>query len=177
MRFKIVVAATALAAFSVALAGNVQAFAAPGADLSKYKTFKMLPTRVLTSSGIQENDPTYSPYILAAVRKELKAKGLTEVTENADMEVATGALARAFPQLEALIYSFAYGTDWGTGPIATVGRYNKEGSVLVNMIDPRTKKSVWIGMASRAWGKPSTVDSTIGKATAQLFKQSPALNP
>ncbi len=74
----------------------------------------MLPTRVLTSSGIQENDPTYSPYILAAVRKELKAKGLTEVTGERRHGSGNRRLARAFPQLEALIYSFAYGTDWGT---------------------------------------------------------------
>jgi hypothetical protein len=176
MRFKTILAVVALTASPVVIAGDVQAFPAPGVDLSKYKTFKMLPTRVLTKTGIQENDPTYSPHIMAAVRKELTAKGLTEVAENADVDVSTGGLARAFPQLEALIFGFNWGTDWGTAPIATVGRYNKEGTVLVNLIDPRTNKSVWLGMASRAWGKPSTVDSMIAKATAQLFKKYPALN-
>src|SRR5689334_12062409 len=116
MRCNTIFAAIVLTACPAAYAGNVQAFPAPGADLSKYKTFKMLPARVLTKSGIQENDPTYSPYILAAVRKELKDKGLTEVNENPDMEVATAGLARAFPQLEALIYGFNWGTDWGTAP-------------------------------------------------------------
>lgn len=176
MQSKTILAAFAVALSTAAIAGNVQTFPAPGVDLGKYKTFKMLPTRVLTKSGIQENDPTYGPYIMAAVRKELKDKGLTEVTENADMEVSTAGLARAFPQLEALIYGFNWGYDWGTSPVATVGRYNKEGTVLVNLIDPRTKKSVWLGMASRAWGKPSTVDSMIAKATAQMFKKYPALN-
>jgi hypothetical protein len=177
MRVNTLIAAVALAACSSAFAGDVQAFPAPGADLSKYRTFKVLPARVLTKSGIQENDPTYSPYILASVRKELKAKGLTEVAENADMEVAAAGLARAFPQIEAFIYGFSYGYDWGTSPVATIGRYNKEGTVLVNLIDPRTKKSVWLGIASRAWGKPSTVDSMIAKATAQMFTKYPALNP
>ncbi len=159
-----------------AIAGDVQAFTAPGVNLSNYKTFKMLPVRVLTKAGIQENDPTYSPYIEASIRKELTSKGLIEVSSNADLEVSAGGLARAFPQLEGLIYSFTVDADWGTGPIATVGRYNKEGTVVVNLIDPRTKKSVWLGLASRAWGKPSTVDSMIAKATASLFKKYPALN-
>jgi hypothetical protein len=173
---KNLIATLALATGAVAMAGDVQAFSAPGVDLSAYKTFKMLPVRVLTKSGVQENDPTYSPYIEAAVRKELLDKGLTEVKENPDMEVAAGGLARAFPQLEGLIYgSFTADFDWGSAPIATVGRYNKEGTVIVNLIDPRVKKSVWIGMASRAWGKPSTVDTMIAKATASLFKKYPQL--
>jgi hypothetical protein len=159
----------------VAMAGDVQAFPVKGIDLAAYKTFKMLPPRVLTKAGIQENDPTYGPYILASVRKELTAKGLKEVQENPDIEVATGGLGRAFPQLEALIYSYTVDADWGTGTLTTVGRYNKEGTVLVNCIDPKTKKTVWFGMASRAWGKPSSADSMIAKATAQLFKKYPPL--
>lgn len=158
-----------------AWAGKANAFPAKDVNLSAFKTFKMLPTRVLTSSGIQENDPTYGVHILAAVRKELTAKGLTEVAENPDVEVAAGGLARAFPQLEALIYSYMPGTDWGTGTIATVGRYNKEGTVIVNMIDPKVKKTVWLGISSRPWGKPSTADKMIQKATAEMFEKYPAL--
>jgi hypothetical protein len=175
MSRKMVIATLLVLFAGVAVAGDVQAFPVKGVDLSTYKTFKMLPPRVLTKAGIQENDPTYGPYILASVRKELTAKGLKEVDTNPDMEVATGGLGRAFPQLEALIYSYTVDADWGTGTLTTVGRYNKEGTVLVNCIDPKTKKTVWFGMASRAWGKPSTVDSMIAKATAQLFKKYPSL--
>jgi hypothetical protein len=176
MSTKMLIAILLVSFSGVAVAGDVQAFPVTGVDLSTYKTFKMLPPRVLTKAGIQENDPTYGPYILASVRKELIAKGLTEVDTNPDMEVATGGLGRAFPQLEALIYSYTLDASWwGTGTLTTVGRYNKEGTVLVNCIDPKTKKTVWFGMASRAWGKPSTVDSMIAKATAQLFKKYPPL--
>ena len=155
-------------------AGDVQTFPGKGVDLASYKTFKMLPVRVLTKNGIVENDPTYGVLILEAVRKEIAAKGLKEVQANPDLEIAAGGLGRASAQLEALIYSYA-GADWGTSPIATLGRYNKEGTVIVNMIDPRSKKTAWLGIASRAWGKPSTVDKTIGKATAQMFKKYPQL--
>ena len=74
MRFKTILAGFALAVSAMALAGDVQSFTAPGVELGKYKTFKMLPTRVLTKSGIQENDPTYGPYITASVREERKRK-------------------------------------------------------------------------------------------------------
>ena len=34
---------------------------------------------------------------------------------------------------------------YGT-PIATMGRYNHEGTLIVNLIDTRTKKSAWVAL-------------------------------
>ena len=159
----------------LAIAGEVQAFPAKGVDFSAYKTFKMLPTRVLTAYGVRENDPDVSPFIDAALRKELSQKGLTEVSEGADLEVAAGGLAVSNPQVEALVFNPLNSADWGTSPIATIGRYNKEGTLIVNLIDPRTKKSVWIGAAKRALGKPSNLKKDVDKAADALFKKYPSL--
>src|SRR5215472_18995716 len=88
-----------------AAAGEVQAFPAKGADLAVYKTYRMLPTRVLTKAGVKEDDPDISPLINDALKRELAKKGLTEVPEGADMEVAAGALDVSVPQLEAIVYN------------------------------------------------------------------------
>src|SRR5581483_7451895 len=88
-----------------AVAGDVKVFAANGVDLSAYKTFRMLPTRVLTKHGVVENDPDISPFINAAIRKELGSKGLTEVSQGGDVEVSAGALTSASAQVEALIFN------------------------------------------------------------------------
>jgi hypothetical protein len=105
------------------------------------------------------------------------AKGLTEVTENADVEVNSLGTSTPIPQVEAYIYNTSfYGPNViGTAPITTIGRYNKEGTLYVNMIDPRGKKGVWLGMSSRALGKPSNLQSDIDKAARALFKKYPAL--
>jgi hypothetical protein len=159
------------------VAGDVRVFPSKDVDLSLYKTYTLLPPRVLTKSGIKENEPTVSPLLLAALRKELSGKGLAEVTEGADLEVSSGAMAVSIPQIELLIYSLTLeGTSMtGTAPLASIGRYNREGTLIVNLIDTRTKRTAWLGIASRALGKPSKLKRDIDKATNALFKKYPAI--
>jgi hypothetical protein len=159
----------------LAVANEVQSFPVRGIDLAHYRTFKMLPTRVLTGAGVLEDDPDFSPLINAALRNELTKKGLKEVADSPDMEVAAGALMVSIPQVQTIIYNLAAdAADWGTAPITTIGRYNREGTLIVNLIDPRTKKSVWLGFAKRALGRPSKRQVDINKAASALFKKYPA---
>ena len=78
-------------------AGKAKAHAAPGIDLSKYKTYQWLPTRVLRKTGLVENDPVLTPIIKNAVNRELKQLGLTEVSEGGDLQVATGITTHSVP--------------------------------------------------------------------------------
>jgi hypothetical protein len=162
----------------LAVAGDVAAYPAPNINLASYKTFKILPVKLMTKSGLQENEPTISPFIVAALRRELTAKGLTEVAENPDLEIASLGTAVSVPQLEAVIYSYLYSYDTsiiGTSPLATIGRYNREGTLYVNMIDPRLKKGAWLGISTRALNKPSKIEGDIDKAMQAMFKKYPAL--
>ena len=161
---------------AIAFAGDVSAFPVKGINLAVYRTYRILPPKVMTKSGLQEDEPTVGPLIRAALRAELNGKGLTEVAEGADLEIATAAAAVSIPQIEAIIYSFMDGTSQGgTAPIATLSRYNKEGTLYVNFIDPRTNKSVWLGISTRALGKPASLEKDINKATQALFKKYPAI--
>lgn len=151
------------------LAGNVKTWSAGDGSLATAKTFRMLPTRVFTKSGLLEEDSQYAPLINAAVRKAMVMKGLTEVTENEDIQVSAGAFATAAPQIEAMVV-YWFGVD---SPGATLGRYNHAGTVAVNLIDPKTKKSVWAGLSSQSLGRSSALESDINKATTALFKKYP----
>jgi hypothetical protein len=160
-----------------AFAGDVSAFPVKGVDLSAYRTYRLLPPKVLTKSGLHEDEPTVGPLIRGALSRELTSKGLVEVTEKADLEVASAATAVSIPQVEALIYNWiADGTsNTGTVPLATLGRYNKEGTLYVNLIDPRTNRSIWLGISTRALGKPTKLEGDINKAAQALFKKYPAI--
>ena len=155
-------------------AGEVKAGAAKGVDLSRYKTFQILAVRILTKKGIVEDDPVLSPVIAAALRRELTEKGLTEVAASPDLQVLPGALQTVFPSIDAVFYNFVGDADWGTSAVV-VGRYNKEGTLFVNLVDPRDDKSVWLGFAKRAVGKPSSLKGDIDKAADALFKKYPSL--
>src|SRR6185295_17506319 len=101
-------------------------------------------------------------------------RGLKEVTEGGDLQVATCALNGHVPQLEA--YIFPQGTPYDyVQPIAAVGRYNREGTLAISLIDTRTKKSAWAGLITESIDdKPGGGIKKIPKATETLFKKYPA---
>jgi hypothetical protein len=150
---------------------EVKSFSSKQLDFAQYKTYQWLPPTVLTKAGVLENEPSVNPLIEKAVKKELAQIGLVEVPQGADVQIATGALTESVPQLEAVFFGpldAAPGTVWGAEPIATMGRYNKQGSLIPNMIDTRTNKSAWVAIATRTLGKPSHNEKNISKAAADI---------
>ncbi|HEY1342320.1 MAG TPA: DUF4136 domain-containing protein [Bryobacteraceae bacterium] len=156
-------------------ARKVQAVTAPDADFSKYKTYQWLPPKVLANTGIVEDDPVIAPAIKAAVDRELTARGLTQVAEGGDLLVSAVALRSASPQLEAMIIPIGAGMSMDyTSPIATVGRYNREGTLGVNLIDTRTKKFAWAGLVTDTISnKQGAGVKKIPGAAAAMFNKYP----
>jgi hypothetical protein len=154
-------------------AGEVKTLTGKDADFSRYKTYEWLPPKIHTPTGIVEDDPVIAPLIKQAVNDQLAKKGLREVVSGGDLQVATLALAEWMPQVEALVFSTGTQPNWGTA-VTTVGRYNKQGSLFVNLIDTRTKLSAWVGMATESLAdKPGSGQKKIAGAAAKMFKKYP----
>jgi hypothetical protein len=155
------------------LARKLRVEVMPGADFARYTTYEWLPPKALTSTGVVENPPVVGPAVKDAVNRQLAAKGLREVASGGDLQVSVLVLRESIPQLEAVVFggpNMMYGT-----PVAAMGRYNHEGTLVVNLIDTRSRKSAWVGMATE------TIDSGEGAglkklpdAAAKLFKKYPA---
>jgi hypothetical protein len=154
-------------------AGSSAAYPAKDFHPSKYKTYQWLPPKILTKTGLVEGDNEYAPLIKAAVDRQLVRCGLTEVAEGGDLQVSALALREASAQLEAVIFQGYIPMDFAT-PIATMGRYNHEGTLVVNLIDARTKKSAWAGLARETIDRtPGSGKKKIDKAAERLFKKYP----
>lgn len=175
MKMALLIPGAMLGAIAVAPchARKVDVYQAKGVDMSRHKTYEWLPPRILASSGIVEGDSEATPVIKAAVNRELQARGFREVPSGGDLQVATFALAESVPQLEAVVFPGSPAMDFAT-PIATMGRYNREGTLVVNLIDPRTRKSAWAGMArENLKNKPGAGREKIPHAAAKLFEKFP----
>jgi hypothetical protein len=158
-----------IAAFAYA---KVKTQAAPDARFQEYKTYQWLPPRILTKTGLVENDDRVAPVIRRAVDQQMEKLGFTKVADGGDLQVSTLAFRESVPQLEAIIYPG--GLDWGLGmPITTVGRYNHEGTLVVNLIDTKTKKSAWAGLSTGTFDKPEQLESKVNKAASDIFKKYP----
>lgn len=155
------------------LAGKVRVEVMPGADFARYKTYQWLPPKVLANSGVVEDHPVIGPAMKDAINRQLAAKGLREVADGGDLQVSALALREAIPQLEAVVFG---GPDMMYAqPIATMGRYNHEGTLIVNLIDTRTKRSAWIGMVKETIDRGEfTGLKKLPGAAAKLFKKYPS---
>lgn len=154
-------------------AEKVKIYIGKDVDFSQYKTYQWLPPRVLAKTGVVENDPEISPVIKDAVNRELTARGFREVSEGGDLQVSTAALAESIPQMEYLIFPDRMAYNYET-PLTSVGRYNRQGTLVVNLIDSRTNKSAWAGLARETIDNhPGAGKEKIGKVTARLFSKFP----
>jgi hypothetical protein len=161
-------------------AGKVKVYPGPNADFAHYKTYEWLPPRVLTKTGIGENNPA-NPFPKEVLGQQLSQKGLNEVAAGADLQVQVSALTETVPQVEAIILS-AVSIEVSNSGVTTsdynvgVTRYNREGSLYVNLIDSRTKKSAWFAMVKdslprRGTLKPEEIRSKLQKAATDIFKK------
>lgn len=147
-------------------------------DLSHYKTYEWYAPRVLKKTGIAEDDPVVAPQIRAAVNRELTRRGLTEVVSGGDLKVSTWAFAEAIPNVDVLLYGFGAlpaGSflDPVTAPVATIGRYNRQGTVVVNLIDAKRNTSAWAGAATSSYSDVNNLSGPINKAVKDMFGKYP----
>ena len=159
-----------------ALAGDVKAFTPKEkVDYQRYKTYQWNSVRLATKSGIVEDDDVVAPLIRAAVNKQLSAKGMTMVESGGDLIINSAGVASGMYQVEGWLVSFGFDAYWGYGSpmLAEVNRYNKEGTLVVVLVDPSTKKGVWAGFATEALGKESMIPGAVEKAAQRLFKKFP----
>jgi hypothetical protein len=170
-----IAALAAACLISPAWAGKVKTVVPKDGNLAQYKTYTWLPPRVLTKMGIAEDHPA-NAVLKDIVTKHLAAVGLTEVAKGGDLEIQTLVFTVSVPQLEAVIIGEGYNFDYGT-IVAAMGRYNREGTLAINMIDPKIKKSAWAGMVTNNINRgelpPNELREKLQQAADQIFKKYP----
>jgi hypothetical protein len=157
---------------ATAATAKVKVLVEAKSDLSQYRTYQWLPPRVLKKTGLEENDSVVAPVIKMAVNKELAKLGMKELADNADVQISSWAFREVSPQVEAYIYG-SYDDWYFGGTPATLGRYNQSGTLVVGLIDPKTKKSVWGALSTGSFEKPSQLESRVNKAASEIFGKYP----
>lgn len=145
--------------------------------LSDYKTFKWARARVFTvKQGFMEDDPIVIPAVKKYVSEQLVKAGMVEVAENPDVELYSMAMGESVPNVDFMIFgmtptvnSMAAGSQGFT--TVAMGRYNKEGTLALHLVDAKTNKSVWLGVVTKAIKHPDKLEPEVDKAVTELFKK------
>lgn len=174
IKIPIIIALIALASFTVN-AQKIKVAANPKADFSKFKTYTW-DTATLAN-------PIIKGYIIAAVDREMTAKGLQKVDSDADLLVTTvtaigSDLTMTNPSWAPSLNSLATGI-----PDSPQAWTVTKGTLLIDITDARTKDGVWRGAATQTLENgPSgdrakdakMVEKPINKAVQKLFKKFPS---
>jgi hypothetical protein len=132
-----------------------------GTDFSKYRTFALMP--------LPQQGPTDDPGLMLRVAQpardavvgELTAKGMTQApTNQADLSV--NLKGQSLPRVEVRNYGYTYpvSTRYGMvtvveNPYTSVSTYN-ERTLIIEMLDNKTKELVWVGWTKKDTSSPVT---------------------
>jgi hypothetical protein len=150
----------------------------PTADFPSYKTYSWAPVKTLESSGLVENNPTFTPVLKEAINAQFTARGLREVPSGGDLEVVSFACRYSSPQMESMAaMDSPINATWAVGgPIGMMSRYNEEGTLAVNLIEAKSKKSSWLAVATSSLGKRTEREKNaerVRKTVAKMFEHFP----
>jgi len=165
-----------LAIGSVGLAQKTSAGYDQTVNFSNFKTFMLAETR-------GARNPFVNQMILAAVERELTAKGLAKVDANADLKVVY--LAAAGFDLRVASVSFGYPVNpvySGLVPAGSAMWDVTTGTLVIDLLDGKTDRTVFRGTVKDVLQRAPSADMAadaklvskpINKGIAKIFKKYP----
>jgi len=114
-------------------------------DFSKYKTWSWMPGKKPSEKDI---DSLSQKRIVETIDEELPRRGLAKVAEGGDLS-ATYQIS-VVHKIEASPATVGVGYGWGPAHIGvskTPTREYDEGTLILDLVDPKTKTLIWRGTA------------------------------
>ena len=179
----------ALGATLVAQKLQIKTNSDPKADFTAVKTYAWLPPAPLVKnvapdglSNPQLTQEVLGPHIVAAVNRELAARGWIEgPRDTADVHVVYfAALTTGFNQTYLGEY-YGYVTGWAS-PIApgytpsTSSSVYEQGTIVFDIVQRESKRAIWRGTAVTRIVQERTLDKRIeriNEAARRLFEKFP----
>jgi hypothetical protein len=166
-----------MGAGGTAWAQDVSYNALPGADFTKFKTY-----RWVTIEGAQRPDQITDQQIMQAIDAELARKGLTK-TDGDQADLYVGYQVALDKEKRVDSYStggmgwgwYGYG-NWGMESTHATTSTIHVGTLALDMYAAAAKQLVWRGMASKTLdpkANPEKRQKNIAKAVAKLLKKFP----
>ena len=173
---KLIVLVITLAAAAAVQAQKVKVLADPKADLTAYKSYQW-------DKPLPPGNPLVQQTIVDSIDQAMSGKGLKKVDEGADVTIVYFTATNADIQIGYPSWSTSMGSGVSTGiAVGTQTWPVHKGTLVVDLVDGKTKNSVWRGTAQQILkdgpsGNITTdakkVEAPIRKSVEKMFKQFP----
>jgi hypothetical protein len=161
---------------------SVSTMVAPDANLGSFRTFKVLnvPARRTAAAQALQNDPMFENSISnRAIHNHLTAafasRGYAVDEANPDFTVAYYASRRG--RLDVTAWDYGYPGRWGGwrgGPGVVEVTPFVEGTVIVDVVNPKTHELVWRGRGvSDVSDDPETYAQNLNRTVKEIVKRFP----
>ena len=159
-----------LVALGTALAQHVQTDFDHKANFIQAKTYSW--------GEIKPADSLWDARIKDAVDAQLAAKGWTQVESGGDVAIVAIKTTQTQRTLQTFYDGFGGGWRWrgfgGMGESTTTEQDYKEGTLVVDLYDAKTKQLVWRGSAEDTVSdKAEKNEKNLDKGVAKMFKDFP----
>jgi Tfp pilus assembly protein PilV len=151
----------------------------PKASYETYKTYAWLATEPGTEQAAAVRNPATRAVIVAAVDRELKAKGIVRATPDANPDFYVSVIGWGQSRVEVSNYGYSYGAAYAyapygatMAPVTQVSEYT-EGTMLLDFVDAKTKTLFWRGTASDTVTSPAQIRETVDNAVHKLMEAYP----
>jgi hypothetical protein len=159
-----------LVALGTAFAQHVKTDFDHQANFSQYKTYSW--------QEIKPANSLWDARIKSAVDAQLAARGWSLVNSGGDVSVVAIKTTQTERTLQTFYDGFGGGWRWrgfgGMGESTTTEQDYKEGTLVVDMYDAKTKQLIWRGSAEDTLSdKAAKNEKNLDKGVAKMFKKFP----
>ena len=161
-------------------------------DFSKYRTFAWMDSDVKGSQNPVYYNQLATQQVEETVARELARKGLKEVTRRPDILLGyhffveektrtvtnnNGPYGFYGPYSGWGRWGYAgWGPGWnGFGGTQSTQEKYEAGTVVVDMVDTRTKRLIWRGAVQNAIGDPTKISQNLAKQVERIIEQFPQI--
>ncbi len=144
----------------------------PDVDFSAFRTFDWMPKPETDESAKSMlSGPFLEKRIKKSVVERMSGKGYERTSTDPDLLVAYHINFKKKADVDVYRYGYGY---WGPRPIE-VRRY-KEGTLILDFVDPKTRQLVWRGWSISAVysdADPAEEQDNINRAVEEILKRFP----
>jgi len=140
------------------------------ANFSQYKTYSW--------QEVKPPNSLWDSRIKSAVDAQLAAKGWTQIDSGGDVAIVAIATSHTERTLQTFYDGMGGGWRWrgfgGMGEATTSEQDYKEGTLLVDLYDAKTKQLIWRGSAEDTVSNNADKnEKNLNKGVAKMFKKFP----
>lgn len=154
---------------------------APAVDFQSLSRYGWLPDPRPKTGDPRLDSSLLDQRVRRAVDAQLAARGYPEVSaDEADFLVTYHAALESKLDVDTIYRTYGYGYGWGRGygpaEVDTVVRQYEQGTLLLDFVDPKTRKLIWRGSASAEITPDSTPEKRqerINEAVARMLERFP----